>query len=329
MAVEVLKKIYKPSMTVGQVYARPYGATTPPMPVGNVLELGLEHTEDVQRQDDMTVLGGGTHAEVRRVTEVKVKMKLADLNVVNLARATLGTVAGIEAGTVANELHAAALGGLLPLAHITPTAVTVTKPGGTANVADEEHANVDKGDLVVLAHANPSAVTVKVGATLGAATTVAAADNYTVQATGIQVLAGAADIPDASTLWVTYTHPTGTVVPMAGNYLVMPEGLVVLENAANIIAGDTLSVSYSYGAYAAIEALTTKAPELELLFGGLNEADSGKPAVVNVWRASQGVTKALSLINKGFGSLDVEGSVLQDPTKTGAGISKYYRQRMA
>lgn len=328
MAVEVLSKIYKPSMTVGQVYARPYSATVAPMPVGNVLELGLEHTEDVQRQDDMTVLGGGTHAEVRRVTEVKVKMKLADLNVVNLARATLGTVAGIEAGTVANELHTATLGGLLPLAHIAPTAVTVTKPGGTASVPDEQHAGVDKGDLVILANASPSAVTVKVGASLGAATTVPAAGNYTVQATGIQVLADAADIPDGSTLWVSYTHPTGTVVPAAGNFLVMPEGLVVLENAVNIIAGDSLAVSYSYGAYAAIEALTTKAPELELLFGGLNEADSGKPVVVNVWRASQGITKALSLINKGFGALDVEGTVLQDPTKTGAGISKYYRSRL-
>ena len=328
MAVEVLKKIYKPSMTVGQVYARPYGATTAPMPIGNVLELGLEHTEDVQRQDDMTVLGGGTHSEVRRVTEVKVKMKLADLNVVNLARATLGTVAGIEAGTVASEAHTAVLGGLLPLAHIAPTAVVVTKPSGSATVADEEHTGVNQGDLVALAHANPSAVTVKVGATLGTAPTVGAAGNYTVGATGIQVLPAATDIPNASTLWVSYTHPTGAVVPMAGNYLVMPEGLRVLDNATNIIAGDTLSVSYSYGAYAAIEALTTKAPELELLFGGLNEADSGNPVVVNVWRASQGVTKALSLINKGFGALDVEGTVLQDPTKTGAGISKYYRTRL-
>jgi hypothetical protein len=328
MAVEVLKKIYKPSMTVGQVYARPYGSTAAPMPVGNVLELGLEHTEDVQRQDDMTVLGGGTHAEVRRVTEVKVKMKLADLNVVNLARASLGTVAGIEAGTT-SEVHTAALGGLLPLGHIAPTAVAITKPGGTADVADEQHAGVNKGDLVALTHAAPSAVTVKVGADLGTATTVAASGNYTVQAAGIQVLADAADIADASTLWVSYTYSTGTVVPMAGNYLVLAEGIRVLENAADIQAGDALTVSYSYGAYAAIEALTTKAPELELLFGGLNEADSGNPVVVNVWRASQGVTKALSLINKGFGALDVEGSVLQDPTKTGAGISKYYRTRMA
>lgn len=255
MAVEVLKKIYKPSMTVGQVYAKAYGAGGDLAPIGNVLELGLEHTEDVQRQDDMTQLGGGTHAEVRRVTEVKVTMKLADLNVVNLARATLGTVEGVEAGTETDvPFTVGALGILVPLDHIAPTAVTIKK-----------------------------------GADAGSA----------------------------------------TPLDMAGNYEVRPEGIVLLDGAPGLTADDKLWISYSYGAYAAIEALTTKAPELQLLFGGLNEADSGNPVVVDIWRASQGVTKSLTLINKGFGALDVEGTVLQDPAKTGAGISKYYRTRLA
>lgn len=255
MPIEVLSKVYKPMMTVGQVYARAYGSAAHPAPVGNVLELALEHAEDVQKQDDMTALGGGTHAEVRRVTDVKVTMKLADLNVVNLARAALGTVAGIEAGAVVDEpFTVGALGTLLPLLHIAPTAVVVKK-----------------------------------GATAGAA----------------------------------------TAVDMAGNYEVRAEGILLLAGAPGIAVADKLWVSYSFGDYAAIEALTTKAVELELLFGGLNEADSGKPVTVNIWRCSQGVTKQLSLLNNGFGTLDVEGTVLQDPTKTGAGISKYYRTRMS
>ncbi len=255
MAIDVIKKVYNPSMTVGQVYAKAYGTAALPAPVGNVLELGLEHTEDVQRQDDMTQLGGGTHAEVRRVTEVKVKLKLADLNVVNLARATLATAAGIEAGDVTDEAFTVtALGVLLPLLHISPTAVVVKK-----------------------------------GATSAAATPVA----------------------------------------MEGNYQVTDAGVVLLDGAPGITVTDKLWVSYSHGAYAAIEALTTKAPELQFLFAGLNEADSGKPVVVDIWRASQGVTKALSLINKGFGALEIEGTVLQDPTKVGAGISKYYRTRLS
>ena len=111
----------------------------------------------------------------------------------------------------------------------------------------------------------------------------------------------------------------------AGNYEVRPEGILLLEGATGILDGDKLWVSYTYGAYATVEALTTKAAELELTFGGLNEADGGKPVLVEVWRASQGVTKSLGLLNKGFGALEVEGTVLMDPSKTGAGISRYYR----
>lgn len=253
MAIEITKQIYKPSLTVGQVYARVYGSIALPMPIGNVLELGLDHKEDVQNQPDMTKLGGGTHSEVRRVTEVTMKAKIADLNVVNFARSVLGTVEAIGAGSVANEPHVAALGGLLPLEHISPTAVVIKK-----------------------------------GATEATATPLEMNDNYEVRAEGVYLLPEAAGIADADLLWA----------------------------------------SYSYGAYAAIEALTTKAVELELIFGGLNEADSGNPVTVNIFRASQGITKSLTLIGKGFNALDVEGTVLLDPTKTGTGVSRYYRTRM-
>ena len=247
--MSVITETYKPSMTVGQVYARPYGSAAAPMPIGNVLELALEHKEQVIKQPDMSRLGGGTHAEVRRIEEVTVKMKLADINVVNLARATLGTVLAVAMGAVADEAHVATLGGLVRLAHIQPTAVVLKK--------------------------------------------------------GV------------------------TVVAAAGNYEVRPEGIYILPTATDLTAADAITVAYSYGEYAAIEALTTKAVELELTFGGLNEADEGKAVLVEIWRASQGVTKSLALIQDKLGALDVEGTVLMDPTKVGVGISKYYKTSMA
>lgn len=254
MAIEVLSKVYKPSMTVGQVYAKSYGTADALTPIGNVLQLSLDHTEDVQKQDDMTHMGGGTYAEVRRVTAVTMKMQIADINMVNLARATQATLTGVQTGTAADEpFTVSALGTLLPLMHIDPTSVVVKKG------------------------------------------------------------------PDKA---------TASPVAMDGNYTVMPEGIVLLSGAPGIAPADQLWVSYSYGDYAVIEAITTKASELQLLFGGLNEADSGKPMVVDIWRCSQGVTKSLALINgKGFGALDVEGTLLQDPTKTGVGVSKFYRAR--
>ena len=247
--MSVITETYKPSMTVGQVYARPYGSLAAPMPIGNVLELALEHKEQVIKQPDMSRLGGGTHAEVRRIEEVTVKMKLADIYVVNLARATMGTLQAVAMGTVADEAHVATLGGLVRLAHIQPTAVVLKK--------------------------------------------------------GV------------------------TVVAAAGNYEVRPEGIYILPTATDLTAADAITVAYSYGEYAAIEALTTKAVELELTFGGLNETDEGKAVLVEIWRASQGVTKSLALIQDKLGALDVEGTVLMDPTKVGVGISKYYKTSMA
>lgn len=252
--MSLVQKIYRPSMTVGQVYARPYGSTALPLPIGNVLDLKLEHDETVVVQEDMTALGGGTHAEVRRIKAVSLTMELADLNIINLARATQATVAEVASGTVVDEPHTCTLGGLIRLAHISPTAVTLKK--------------------------------------------------------GVTAL-------DA------------TPVTAPGNYEVRGEGIFLLPDAAGLTDADKLWVSYSYAAYVAVEALTTKAAELELSFGGMNEADSGKPAIVDVWRVSQGVTKSLELIGKGFGSLKVSGTVMMDPTKTGTGISKYYKQSIA
>ena len=245
----IIKQIYKPSMTVGQVFARRYGSTDALMPIGNVLELQIAHTEDVKSQEDMTALGGGTYSEVRRVKDVKLSMKLADLNVTNLARGILGISGAVPTGAIVDEAHTVMLGGLVRLAHI-----------------------------------GPSEVTVKNGS---------------------------------------------EVIPAAGNYTISAAGLRILPDADSLLDGDGITVSYTHIAYAVIEAMTTKARELEFVFEGMNEADSANPMVVEIWRASQGITKALALVNKDFNVLDVEGTLLMDNTKTGTGVSRYYKVSMA
>lgn len=244
-ATEIIKRTYAPSALVGKIYVAPYGSAAPLTPIGNVLEAATEQSENVEKQDDMTMLGGGTHAEVRRVTGVKFSAKIADLNVVNYARAVLGTVSPEDAGTVTNVPGVAKLGGLIPLPHIKVSDLVLKK--GTTTIA------------------------------------------------------------------------------AAGNFDLLPEGIWVRADAAALTDNDAITYSYSYADQVVIEALTTKAPELTFRFAGLNEADSGKPVIFDLWRVSQGVAKQLSLIKKGFGALDIEGEVLQDPTKTGVGISRYMR----
>lgn len=244
-ANEIIKRTYAPSGLVGKIYAKPYGAASAMLPIGNVLEASTEQAESVEKQDDMSVLGGGVHAEIRRVTGVTFKAKLADLNIVNMARAVLGTVSPQDAGTVADVPGVARLGGLIPLPHVSVTSLVVKK-GSSA-------------------------------------------------------------------------------IPAAGNFDLLPEGIWIRADAAAFSEGDAITYSYSYADQVVIEALTTKAAELALRFGGLNEADSGRPVIFDLWRVSQGVAKQLTLIKKGFGSLEIEGEVLQDPTKTGIGISRYMR----
>ena len=75
-ATEIIKRTYAPSGLVGKIYAAPYGSGTALVPIGNVLEAATEQSENVEKQDDMTQLGGGTHAEIRRVTGVKFSAKV-------------------------------------------------------------------------------------------------------------------------------------------------------------------------------------------------------------------------------------------------------------
>lgn len=254
--MSLIKKIYRPSMTVGKLYARVYGSGAAFTPVGNVLSLVLSHEEDVQRQADMTALGGGTYAKVSRVSQAMLEMELADWNATNFARAVFGDATTVASGTVVDEPHVAQPGGLVRLAKPVSGDVTVKVGDG----ADPE---------VFTALSNP-----------------------------------------------------------ARNIEARPEGIWVFPEADEIAAGDAIRVSYSNPEFVNVEALTRSAAELELSFAGLNEADSGKPFLVDVWRASQGLAQSLALVQSELTGLTVSAELLSDPLKTGAGISRFYRAQM-
>ncbi|QNK69192.1 hypothetical protein [Variovorax sp. PAMC26660] len=240
----LIKEIYKPMSNVGQVYAGVYGTAGPLAPIGNVLDVTVTHDEEVKKQQDFTRLGGGTHAQVRRVNSANVAINMADLNLVNFARAVLGTAGEIEGADVVDEQHKAFKGGLIRLKHLDPSAVVFKKAAAT--------------------------------------------------------------------------------IPAAGNYEVRKEGIYILPGTTLTDADDVL-ISYTGKTTATIEALTVANPELVITFGGLNEADSGKPVVVDLYRVGQGVAKTLALLSGNFMGLAVEGELLMDPTKAGEGISRYYR----
>lgn len=240
-------QIYRPTLRAGQVYARLAGSAAPMQSIGGIEVLELSIEEDTKKQTDFSRGGGGTRAQVKRVTGVMMKATLQDINPLNLARAVFGAVTEVTAGAVVAEAVVGYRGGLIALARINPTAVVVRK--------------------------------------------------------------GAA------------------VVVAATNYEVRPEGIFVLDNAVTIVDGDALTVDYSYGAYDVVQALTSAAPILEMRYAGVNEAASASASVVDLFRVQMGAAKKIGLIDEDFSTLEIEGEVLLDPSKTGVGVSKYFRSQ--
>ena len=110
------------------------------------------------------------------------------------------------------------------------------------------------------------------------------------------------------------------------DYEVRHEGVFILDGA--IADGTDIKVSYAYEGYDVVQALTKSGVILEMAFGGVNEADSGKPVIVDLFRVSPGAAKEISLIGDDFASLQLEGKLLVDTTKSGAGISRYMKVSM-
>lgn len=132
--------------------------------------------------------------------------------------------------------------------------------------------------------------------------------------------------PEPTSVTVTNTGATVTYT-VDVDYEVRKEGIYILDGFTGSDASG-IEVSYTYAGYDVVEALTSSAVTLEMSFGGLNEADSGKPVVVDLYKVKIGAATNLSLIGDDFAGLEVEGKLQADTTKTGAGISQYYKVSM-
>lgn len=110
------------------------------------------------------------------------------------------------------------------------------------------------------------------------------------------------------------------------DYVITNSGFEVLAGGA-IVEGDDLLVSYTPLADNLLQALTTGATDYRFVFEGLNEANSGSPFVVEIYKLQLSPTKTFELISDKFGDLNLEGTVLKDTTKQGTGISQYLRIR--
>lgn len=236
----------------GRILARKRGTNAPFRELGNCSALSMGVEQETKKLRDFRTAGGGTYAQVDRITGVTLSVTAHDLSPENIALALYGTTDAVAAGAVVDEEHATFKGGYI--------------------VPDQ-----------------PIDTTVEpVLTSMDGVTTYTVDTDYVLQY-------GAIFIPSTSTI------PDATDV-----------------DTANV------KLSYTNKAGDLVQALTSSAEELELVFLGLNEAASGKEVRVDMYRAQFGATQALPLIGDDFASLELSGAVLPDGTKTGE-LSQYFQ----
>lgn len=107
------------------------------------------------------------------------------------------------------------------------------------------------------------------------------------------------------------------------------DGLLYIPSTSSIpapVAGAAnIQVTYSYLASKTVEALTQSNKQYEVVFLGLNEARSGKRVRVHAYKMAAGVIAQMALIADDYGAGEVGGSLLSDSSRTGDGVSQYFK----
>jgi hypothetical protein len=127
--------------------------------------------------------------------------------------------------------------------------------------------------------------------------------------------------PGATDVEVTSEDGTTTYV-LNTDYTLDPAGFPVITENGAIQTGTAVKVNYSFAKHATIQALVKSGKRFRQVFVGLNEARSGKPVVIEVFRVNHSPA-SLSFIGDEFQGMEFTAKVEKDPTKVGTGISQY------
>ena len=128
---------------------------------------------------------------------------------------------------------------------------------------------------------------------------------------------------------ITTVEPAGGgAAYTAGTDYELRDGMLFIPSTSTIAApvsgAANIDVTYTYAAQEKVEALIASNKQYELIFVGLNEAQSGKRVRVHAYKVSGGVIQEMALIGEDFGAGQISGALLSDGTKTGEGVSQYF-----
>lgn len=113
-----------------------------------------------------------------------------------------------------------------------------------------------------------------------------------------------------------------TVTYELGKDYMLDEVGILATDSGGIDKANECCISYKKSKTLTIEALTTSAPVVEVLFRGTNESD-GKRVRAVVHRLQLSPAKSLGLVGDKFADLPLDGEIMKDATKP-AGKSQYF-----
>ena len=98
---------------------------------------------------------------------------------------------------------------------------------------------------------------------------------------------------------------------------------ITIMETGSVVDADDLDISYGYPKHANIQALVNSGKRYSLLFEGLNEARSGKPVIIEVFKVNHSPA-SLSVIADAFNGMDFTAKAEKDSTRVGGNeLSKY------
>ncbi|MCY1286893.1 hypothetical protein D9M70_358730 [compost metagenome] len=124
---------------------------------------------------------------------------------------------------------------------------------------------------------------------------------------------------------VTLTKTEGSTPIALSAVAVSAAGIRVPADSTVITEPTPATIAYTSTAATRIEPLVEAGAEYQVVLDGLNEADSGRPCVVTVWRWKAPPAEELALIDaENPGKLLSKGEVLADQSRP-AGESPFFR----
>jgi hypothetical protein len=163
----------------------------------------------------------------------------------------------------------------------------------------------------------------------GGAVTVTAAGNVAAEPV-VAFKGGTVPLARAPSAITSVTPAGGGTAYTAGeDYIITPGGIEIPADSGipDAVDADTpnIAVTYANTRQQVVEAMVNSGREYELLFEGLNEAESDAPVVVHAFRVKFSPAQAINWIGDDFAALELAGTSLPDVNKVGNGISRYWK----